>query len=85
MDSIQSSELQMDTNSLFKEEVVTDQKIGTIRILTPITVDGAVDESRKVTYLGQTQMLTPAGALPLNFEIEADCASFSCVCLVCNS
>jgi hypothetical protein len=33
--------------------------------------DGTPDPSRPVLYLGQTQVLTPAGALPLSFEVEA--------------
>jgi hypothetical protein len=65
-------EIEMDLNNLYREEVYTDQKVGTVRILTPVTVDGEVDTSRSVQYLGQTQVLTPAGALPLNFELEGD-------------
>jgi hypothetical protein len=34
-------------------------------------VDGSTDETRHVLYSGQTQLLTPAGVLPLGFEIEA--------------
>ena len=30
------------------------------------------DDSRPVIYQGQAAMMTPAGQLPLNFEIEAD-------------
>ena len=33
---------------------------------------GADDPSRHTLYSGQTQLLTPAGVLPLVFEIEAD-------------
>jgi hypothetical protein len=40
--------------------------------MTPVTRNGETDESRPVLYMGQTQILTPAGALPLGFEIEAD-------------
>lgn len=65
-------EIKFDTDSLVKEEVITDQKIGSIRILTPINLDGTTDENRKTAYFGQTQVMTPAGALPLNFELEAD-------------
>ncbi|PID42327.1 MAG: hypothetical protein CSB48_10940 [Proteobacteria bacterium] len=62
----------MDSDSLYREEVVTDQKIGTIRIMTPINANGDTDNNRKVQYIGQAQMMTPAGALPLTFELEAD-------------
>ncbi|WP_431688375.1 hypothetical protein [Hahella sp. NBU794] len=72
MNESQSPEMTMDVNNLYLEEVITDQKIGAIRRLTPVDANGAEDESRKVLYYGQTQMMTPAGALPLNFELEAD-------------
>jgi len=64
--------VKFDINNLVREEIVTDQRIGSIRILTPIKADGSVDESRKTSYYGQSQIMTPAGALPLNFEIEAE-------------
>jgi hypothetical protein len=51
--------------------VFTDRHAGSIRRLTPVTTDGAVDATRPVLFSGQTQLLTPAGVLPLGFEIEA--------------
>lgn len=62
----------MDAANLYREEVVTDQKVGTIRVLTPITASGMVDAKRTVQYLGQASILTPGGALPLNFDIPAN-------------
>ncbi len=62
-------EMNFDMANLYKEEVITDQKIGTIRVMTPITINGETDSSREVQYIGQTQVMTPAGALPLNFEL----------------
>lgn len=65
------NEGKMDLNDLWREEVITDRKVGTIRVLTPITAGGMVDAKRPVQYIGQAQILTPAGALPLSFEIPA--------------
>lgn len=65
------NEGKMDLNDLWREEVITDRKVGTIRVLTPITAAGVVDAKRAVQYIGQAQILTPAGALPLSFEIPA--------------
>lgn len=65
-------QLRMDPDGLYREEVFTDRRIGTIQRLTPVTRDGSDDDSRAVLYLGQTQVMTPVGALPLNFELEAD-------------
>ena len=66
-----SNEIRMDTNNLYREEVFTDNSVGMLRRLTPVTVDGETDSSRAVQYVGSTQVLTSAGPLPLSFEIEA--------------
>jgi hypothetical protein len=65
-------DIQMEAGQLYREETFTDRRVGSVQRLTPITADGTQDESRAVLFVGQTQVLTPAGALPLNFEIEAD-------------
>ena len=64
-------DIQVDPNELYRDELFTDRKAGTIRRLTPVTVDGQADPSRAVLYSGQTQLLTPSGVLPLSFDIEA--------------
>ena len=61
----------MDPKSLCREEIITDRKVGTIRVLTPIRSDGSTDPSRQITYVGEAQLLTSVGTLPINFEIEA--------------
>lgn len=64
-------DIELDPKSLYREDVFTDRRAGSIRRLTPVTADGSVDTSRPVLFSGQTQLLTPAGVLPLGFEIEA--------------
>jgi hypothetical protein len=64
-------EVDLDPQGLYREDVFTDRRAGSIRRLTPVTADGTVDSARPVLYSGQTQLLTPAGVLPLGFEIEA--------------
>jgi len=64
-------EIRMDTDNLYLEEVFTDNTVGTLRRLRPVTADGAPDPSRPVQFVGSTQILTNAGPLPLSFEIEA--------------
>lgn len=66
-----AAELRMDSASLYREETFTDRRLGMIRVLTPVTKDGAPDLGRKVIYLGEAQLLTQVGPLPLTFEIEA--------------
>lgn len=72
MSQMDSPEINMDPAALSREEVFTDSKIGTIRRMTPVTVNGDVDTSREVVYIGSTQVMTPGGALPLTFQIETD-------------
>jgi hypothetical protein len=64
-------DIELDPKSLYREDVFTDRRAGSIRRLTPVTADGSVDASRPVLFSGQTQLLTPAGVLPLGFEIDA--------------
>jgi hypothetical protein len=61
----------MDHQSLYREEIITDRKVGTIRVLTPIKSDGTDDKSRAVSYVGEASLMTSVGTLPINFEIEA--------------
>lgn len=62
----------MDAADLWKEEVFTDRKVGTIRRLSPVKADGSPDSLRKLMFVGEASLLTPAGSLPLSFEIPAE-------------
>ncbi|HET7766594.1 MAG TPA: hypothetical protein VFK92_16035 [Burkholderiales bacterium] len=66
-----SNELKLDPDKLYLEEVLTDRRIGTLRRLTPVTRSGSPDPTRPVAYVGETQILTPAGSIPIAFEIDA--------------
>jgi len=61
----------MDSTQIYREEIFTDRRVGTIRRLTPVTADGSADTARAVLYLGQAQVMTPMGAVPISFELEA--------------
>jgi hypothetical protein len=65
------NDIKVDSKALYLEEVFTDRRIGTIRRLTPVMGDGQRDTARAVLYIGETQVMTPAGALPIGFEIGA--------------
>jgi len=64
-------EARMDASNLYKEEIITDRKVGTLRMMTPITSAGAPDASRPTLFIGEAQIMTNAGPLPINFEIDA--------------
>ena len=64
-------EPKMDATSLYREEIYTDRQVGTIRVLTPVKTDGAPDPARPTLYVGEAQIYTTMGTLPLSFELEA--------------
>jgi hypothetical protein len=66
-----TADIKVDPKALYLEEVFTDRRVGTIRRLTPVNGEGVRDPARPVLYVGETQVLTPAGALPIGFEIGA--------------
>jgi hypothetical protein len=70
-DDLNDADIAMDAAGLYREETFTDRRVGTLQRLTPVTAAGATDATRPVLYVGQTQVLTPAGALPLSFELQA--------------
>src|SRR4029078_6028432 len=61
----------MDAAELYREELYTDRKVGTIRVMVPVKSDGSTDTARRTSYVGQAQTMTNAGMLPISFEIEA--------------
>jgi hypothetical protein len=63
--------VKIDGSNLWKEEHITDLKVGNIRKLTPIKLDGSEDDARTATYSATTNIMTPNGALPISGEIEA--------------
>ncbi len=64
-------EATMDAASLYREEIITDRKIGTIRLMVPVRSDGSPDPSRLTIYTGDAQIMTNMGPLPVSFDIEA--------------
>jgi len=67
----QLTDMGMNAKDLYREEVFTDRQVGTLRRMTPVDGDGNIDNTRQISYSGQTQLMTPGGALPLMFDIEA--------------
>jgi len=61
----------MDAASLYREEIITDRAVGTLRVLNPIKDDGTPDRSRPTIYTGEAQLMTNMGPLPISFEVPA--------------
>ena len=62
----------MDAASLYREEIYTDRKVGTLRVLSPMKTDGTPDRRRRTVYQGEAQLMTNVGPLPISFDIDAD-------------
>lgn len=65
----QNLDPQMDARALYQEDTFTDRRVGTIRRLTPVKSDGSVDGDRPVLFLGQAEIMTNMGPVPISFEI----------------
>jgi hypothetical protein len=65
-------EMNMDAASLYREEIYTDRTAATLRVMLPVKSDGSADKARPTLYLGEAQIMTNMGPLPVSFEIEAD-------------
>ncbi|HLR86347.1 MAG TPA: hypothetical protein VK064_00520 [Wenzhouxiangella sp.] len=65
-------QLKLDNDALYREENFSDRRTGSIQRLVPVTAEGDQDPDRAVRYVGQTQVMSPAGALPITFELEAE-------------
>ena len=67
-----AGEIAVDTDNLHMEEVFTDLRAASVRRLTPVKADGSKDPGREVMYIGETNLMTQMGPLPVQFPIEAD-------------
>ncbi len=71
MSNERPGDAQMSADTLYREDVFTDQRVGTVRRMTPVKADGSDDPSRPLVFVGQATVMTPMGSLPLSFELEA--------------
>ncbi len=69
--STSAADISVDTDNLHREEVFTDLHAASIRRLTPVKADGSTDSGRDVIYIGETNLMTQMGPLPVQFPIEA--------------
>ena len=50
-----SINLTMDAAGVYREDVYTDRKVGTIRCLSPVKSDGTPDAGRTALFIGEAQ------------------------------
>ncbi len=70
-DENEMPEIRLDSGRLYREKSYINRRMGVIRKLVPVHADGSDDPAREAVWEGSTSLLTPAGTLPLNFEIAA--------------
>jgi len=64
------TDIKINIDNLYKEEAFTDLTFATIRRLTPVKIDGSIDESREAIFTGMTQLMSPNGPIPVQCLIE---------------
>ena len=68
----QDKKFKFNQSNIYREDVFSDLTTGTIRQLTPVKQNGEIDKGRKLLFLGQSQIYTPQGPLPIQFPIDAE-------------
>jgi hypothetical protein len=66
------AEAHMDADALYQEEMFTDRRVGALRRLTPVKRDGSPDTARPTLFVGQAEIMTNMGPVPLSFEIPGE-------------
>jgi hypothetical protein len=62
----------MDADALYQEEMFTDRRVGALRRLTPVKRDGSRDAARPLLFIGQAEIMTNMGPVPISFEIPGE-------------
>lgn len=68
MAQLDDFKVEMDAANLYREELITDRKMGVIHVLTPVTAAGATDLNRTPIYTGEVQIMTQMG--PCRFRLK---------------
>lgn len=70
-ETMQRPEFKVEKENLYQEEYFTDMKLATIRRLTPVNQDGTVDQTRSIVFVGQANLMSEAGPIPISTMISA--------------
>ncbi len=68
----QQFDFTVDKDNLYREESITDIKVASVRVMTPVKPDGSIDKSRTTIYFGHTQLMSPQGPIPLQAKLNAN-------------
>jgi len=70
-ETMQRPEFKVEKENLYQEEYFTDMKLATIRRLTPVNQDGTIDKTRSIIFVGQANLMSEAGPIPISTMISA--------------
>ncbi len=62
----------VDRGNLYREESLTDLKVAVIRRLIPVNPEGTDDKTRKVLFVGHSQVMSSEGPIPLQAQLAAE-------------
>jgi len=57
--------------NLYREEIFSDLIVGSIRQLSPVKQNGEPDKTRPILFVGNSQIYTQQGPMPIQFPIDA--------------
>ncbi len=67
----QGRKAKFNQQNLHLEEVFSDLTVGSIRRLSPVKQNGEQDKARPTLFVGQAQIYTQQGPMPIQFPIDA--------------
>jgi hypothetical protein len=66
------ADAEMDVNALYQEEMFTYRRVVDLRLLNTVKSDGSRDTARPVLFIGQAEIMTNMGPVPLSFELPGE-------------
>ena len=63
-------DISIDKNNLYREETFTDLHAGTIKHFIPVKAGGSDDPGRSPVFMGQTQIMSGSGPMPIQCMLE---------------
>ena len=67
----EEKKVRFNQQNLYREEIYSDLTVGSIRQMLPVKPNGEADKARQPLYMGQSQVYTQHGPMPVQFPIDA--------------
>jgi hypothetical protein len=70
-DQEENRKTKFNQQNLHREEIFSDLTVGSIRQLSPVKQNGEPDKTRPILFVGESQIYTQQGPMPVQFPIDA--------------